>query len=156
MIGRNTQKIGISVALLIIISTIMLVPVQAKPNKISVQGHARAIVADDDRFKDDIQVSIVLIAELPEGEYEVLIEVSIEGPEGEEDTHQLYYTLEAKTDGNSLQKYETTFYDFVSIKGFYKVNVSASIGDMFDSFSFKFDPPGGTMGPILFQQISIS
>ena len=129
------------------IAALMLVPVQAKSDIFSVHGHAKAIVGDNDRYKNDIKVSILLVARLPEGLNEVFFEVSVEGPEGEGEIKEFSIEFESKADGNSLQKIETVFDDIASVKGFYYVDVSASSGELADSFSFKFDPPGGTMGP---------
>jgi len=109
--------------------------------------HAKAANTDEGEYKNDIVVSFVIVADLPEGEYDVAIDVHVEGPGGIQADDQLYSAFPAKENGNTLVKLSMTFHNIAEIKGFYYIDAIATLNGYTASNSFKFDPPGGSMGP---------
>jgi len=146
MIDRGGYK-KLLLALVTIMAVVSLVPVNVQAKGMKLTVHAKAANTDQGDYRNDIIVSFVIVADLPEGEYDVVIDVHVEGPEGIEADRQLSFGGQAKDNGNTLVKGSTVFLNIAEIKGFYYVDATATINGYSASDSFKFDPPGGSMGP---------
>jgi len=146
MIDRGGYK-KLLLALVTMMAVVSLIPVNAQAKGMKLTVHAKAANTDEGEYKDDIIVSLVIVADLPEGEYDVVINVHVEGPEGIEADGKLEFVCNAKEHGNTLIKKSITFQDFAKFKGFYYIDATATLNGYTASDSFKFDPPGGSMGP---------
>jgi len=124
-----------------------VVPIYAISDDFNINVHAKAVNADGDAEKNDIAVTGNIIIAAVEDTVYVDLQIELVGPDGNQETQYLSLECEASTNGNTLLKYESTFYDFATVKGMYYVTVSASSGDLTASADFKWDPPGGGGGP---------
>jgi hypothetical protein len=122
------------------------ITVSAHPEGIKVLVVAKASDADGDHLRNDIVVSGKIYISTTETEVKVKIDIEVTGPDGS-DSQKM--TLYGSGDGSKdiVIYYGTTFHDFVTVKGMYKITVTAKCEGMEDTVSHQFDPPGGGAGP---------
>ena len=141
------RKSGIILVFLLVLMASAVVPIYATSDDFNINVHAKAVDADGDSVKNDIAVTGNIIIAATEDIFIVDLRIDLEGPDGNQETQYLSLECETAKNQNTLLKYESTFYDFATVKGMYYVTVTASSGDMSASTEFKWDPPGGGGGP---------
>jgi len=141
---KNSLKI-MPIVILLLLASAIAVNAQSEGIHIVVRGRASSV--DGDHLRNDVLVSGKVMVETTETFVKVKLNVEITGPDGG-DSQKI--TLYGSGDGSHhiIIDYQTTFVDFVTSKGMYRITVTAYYGEIEATGSHQFDPPGGSAGPL--------
>ncbi|MGD2200987.1 MAG: hypothetical protein PVJ38_05080 [Candidatus Bathyarchaeota archaeon] len=141
---KRNKLLGLPILLILLITSAFIV--NASVDGFKVTAAARTVSTDSDSLKDDILVYGKVSVSTTDT-VKINLEIEITDPEGGSESQKIKLTGTG-TDQSVLKiDYQTTFNDFVTIKGMYEITVTAYCEDLTTTASFTFDPPGGTPGP---------